>query len=745
MDVGGWLRSLGLGQYEAAFRDNDIDGEILRELTAEDLIGLGIGSIGHRRKLLAAIAALRETPERAPTAPQPERAKTAPRSELADAAVGERRQLTIMFCDVVGSTELATRLDPEDLRDVIGAYQRCAADVLGRFGGFVAKYMGDGILAYFGYPEAHEDDAERAVRAGLAIIDTLGRLDLRQPLELRLGIATGLVVVGDLIGAGAAQERGVVGETPNLAARLQSLAEPNGIVIDDGTRRQIGTLFELRPLGPQTLKGFGAATHAWQAIAESAVASRFEALRSRATPLVGREEEIELLQRRWTQAKAGDGRVVLFSAEPGLGKSRLTEALAERIAAEPQWRLRYFCSPHHQDSAFHPIIGQLEHAAGFARDDGAAEKRGKLSQLLSSAKDDLPIFAELPSLPQEKSAALQLTPQRKKELTFEALLRRLESLARDRPVLMVFEDLHWMDATSLELLDRTIARVERMPVLLIATMRPEFQPPWVGQAHVTMLSLSRLGRREGAALVERLVGNAGVLPADVIEEIIERTDGVPLFLEEVTKVVLEAGSQLRDAAAAIPGARAAVPATLQASLMARLDRLGPTPRVRLPRPAPRSAAISPTICSSRSRRAAKWRCATRSTGSSPPVSCSSGERPPRRITSSSMRSCRMRPTAPCCAALDRRCTGGSRRPSRRRCRTGSSASPSSWPTICPKLGGMSARRRSGARPERKPCGAPPTARRSSISGAHWRPSRPSRKAKRVGARRLRSCRSSRCR
>ena len=578
MDVGGWLRSLALGQYEAAFRDNDIDGEILRELTAEDLIGLGIGSIGHRRKLLAAIAALRETPERAPAAPQAERAKTAPRSELADAAVGERRQLTIMFCDVVGSTELATRLDPEDLRDVIGAYQRCAADVLGRFGGFVAKYMGDGILAYFGYPEAHEDDAERAVRAGLAIIDELGRLDLRQPLELRLGIATGLVVVGDLIGAGAAQERGVVGETPNLAARLQSLAEPNGIVIDDGTRRQIGTLFELRPLGPQTLKGFGAATQAWQAIAESAVASRFEALRSRATPLVGREEEIELLQRRWTQAKAGDGRVVLLSAEPGLGKSRLTEALAERIAAEPQWRLRYFCSPHHQDSAFHPIIGQLEHAAGFARDDGTAEKRGKLAQLLSSAKDDLPIFAELLSLPQEKSAALQLTPQRKKELTFEALLRRLESLARDRPVLMVFEDLHWMDATSLELLDRTIARVERMPVLLIATMRPEFQPPWVGQAHVTMLSLSRLGRREGAALVERLVGNAGVLPADVIEEIIERTDGVPLFLEEVTKVVLEAGSQLRDAAAAIPGARAAVPATLQASLMARLDRLGPAAR-----------------------------------------------------------------------------------------------------------------------------------------------------------------------
>jgi len=579
MDVGAWLRGLGLGQYEAAFRENDIDGEVLPDLTAEDLAGLGVASIGHRRKLLAAVAALREGPRPVQIAPAPDRAKAAPPAEGVNAASGERRQLTIMFCDVVGSTELATRLDPEDLRDVIGAYQRAAAETLGRFGGFVAKYMGDGILAYFGYPEAHEDDAERAVRAGLAIIAAVGRLGLRQRLELRLGIATGLVVVGDLIGAGAAQERGVVGETPNLAARLQSLAEPNGIVIDEGTRRQIGTLFELRPLGPQTLKGFGAATEAWQAVGESAVASRFEALRSRTTPLVGREEELELLERRWMQAKKGEGRVVLLSAEPGIGKSRLTEALAERIAAEPHYRLRYFCSPHHQDSAFHPIVGQIEHAAGFAREDDAAQKRRKLAALLGDAGEDVPVLAELLSLPAERTgAAPELTPQRKKEMTFEALLRRMETLARERPLLMVFEDLHWMDATSRELLDRTIARVERLPVLLIATLRPEFQPPWVGQPQVTMLSLSRLGRREGAALVERLAGNAGALPADVIEEIVERTDGVPLFLEEVTKVILESGSQAREAASAIPGTRTAVPATLQASLMARLDRLGPVAR-----------------------------------------------------------------------------------------------------------------------------------------------------------------------
>ncbi|MFI4987018.1 MAG: AAA family ATPase [Alphaproteobacteria bacterium] len=586
-DVTDWLRALGLEQYASAFRDNDIDGAVLPELTTDDLVALGVSSIGHRRKLLAAISTLREGPAPRDSAP---RTETAPRkavgpSEPAEAASAERRQLTIMFCDVVGSTELATRLDPEDLREIIAAYHRRVAEVLTGFGGFVAKYMGDGILAYFGYPQAHEEDAEQAVRAGLAIVEAVGRLDLPQRLEVRLGIATGLVVVGDLLGAGAAQEQSVVGETPNLAARLQSLAAPNAIIIADATRRQIGNLFEVRNLEPQALKGFAAMQQAWQVLGESDVASRFEALRSRATPLVGRDEEIELLLRRWAQAKSGEGRVVLLTAEPGIGKSRLTEAVEERIGAEPHRRLRYFCSPHHCESALYPIIGQLERAAGFARDDDAATKRGKLAELLKggSAEDDLPLLAELLSLPEgESRSSLELTPQRKKEKTFDALLRILESLARQQPVLLVFEDLHWMDPTSHELLDRTIAQVEQLPVLLIATFRPEFKPPWVGQAHVTMLALSRLGRREGAALVRQLVGNAAALPADIVEEIIERTDGVPLFLEEVTKVVLEAADG-PDAAkgrglAAIPGARPAVPATLQASLMARLDRLGPAAR-----------------------------------------------------------------------------------------------------------------------------------------------------------------------
>jgi class 3 adenylate cyclase/tetratricopeptide (TPR) repeat protein len=578
--VADWLKGLGLEQYAKAFSDNDIDRDILPELTADDLVGLGVASIGHRRKLLAAIETLNDSPAASGVAPPASAAAT---TEPAEAAGAERRLLTIMFCDLVGSTELATRLDPEDLREIIAKYHARAAEVLTRFGGFVAKYMGDGILAYFGYPHAHEEDAEQAVRAGLAIVEAVAHLDLPQRLQVRLGIATGLAVVGDLIGAGAAQEQAVVGETPNLAARLQALAAPNGIVIAEATRRHVGGLFDLRDLGPQSLKGFSGTPRAFEVLTESGVTSRFEALRSRSTPLIGRDEEIDLLLRRWEQAKTGDGRIVLISAEPGIGKSRLTEAMEERIAQQPHRRLRYFCSPHHQDSAFHPIIGHIEHAAGFARgDDGAMRLRklGEMAARSGTTDEDFSLLAELLSLP-GASAKLtpDLTPQRKKEKTFDLLIRGLESVARQQPVLMVFEDIHWIDPTSRELLDRTLSRVEHLPVLLIATFRPEFQPPWIGQPHVTMMTLPRLGRRDGAALVRLLAGNAAELPADILDEIIERTDGVPLFLEEVTKAILEtadaaAAEGARHAVAAIPGHRAAVPATLQASLMARLDRLG---------------------------------------------------------------------------------------------------------------------------------------------------------------------------
>jgi class 3 adenylate cyclase len=510
-------------------------------------------------------------------APAPENALPAPRGDAA-----ERRQLTVMFCDLVGSTELSQRLDPEDLRESIGAYHRVVADTVTRFGGFVAKYLGDGVLVYFGYPQAHEDNTERALRAGLALVDTLGAIGAAQGnLAVRIGIATGIVVVGDLLGTGAAQEQAVVGETPNLAARLQAIAGAGAIVIDPQTHRQAARLFEYENLGPIELKGFARAVPLWRVLGESDVASRFEALRSGATPLVGREEELDLLLRRWQQAKAGEGRVVLVSGEPGIGKSRLAAALHERLESEKHTRIRYFCSPHHQDSALYPVIAQLERAADFVRDDTAAAKLGKLKVLLAPAspgEEELALLAELLSLPdlETHAAATGFSPQRKREGTLEALLDQLKALARLRPVLVVFEDIHWIDPSSRELLDLLVERARDLPVLLVVTFRPEFQPAWLGRPHVTLLALNRLDQREGLALVRTIAGNAA-LPDEVVNEVFERADGVPLFVEELTKAVLEAADREDGAPAArLSTAPAlAVPATLNASLNARLDRLGP--------------------------------------------------------------------------------------------------------------------------------------------------------------------------
>jgi class 3 adenylate cyclase/predicted ATPase len=583
MDLGGWLRSLGLGQYEAAFRENEIDETVLPGLTAEDLKELGVAALGHRRKLLDAIAALRTVADSKAPSADVATASSAPSVPPEDRA--ERRQVTVMFCDLVGSTALSARMDPEDLREVISVYQKCVVETVGRFGGFVAKYMGDGVLIYFGYPQAHEDDAERAVRAGLGLVVSIGNLKTHAALQTRIGIATGLVVVGDLVGSGASQEQAIVGETPNLAARLQGIAEPNTVVIAEGTRRLLGNLFELQDLGADDLKGITGPVQAWAALRANSAKSRFEALRATGlTVLVGREEELELLLRRWSKAKTGKGQVVLLSGEAGIGKSRLVVALLERLATEPHVRLRHFCSPQHTDSAFYPIIGQMERAAGLAHDDTPQARLDKLDAVLtrtSTSKQDAALFADMLSLPNDgRYPALELTPQQRRQRTFEALSSQIETLTSSRPVLMIVGDAHWADPTSLEAFGQAVDQIASLRVLLIVTFRPEFEPPWIGPPHVTALTINRMAERDVHAMIDHVVGNK-LLPPDARQNIIERADGIPLFVEEMTKAVLEAeieGAAQRTAAV-VPSPALAVPASLHGSLMARLDRVGPAKEV----------------------------------------------------------------------------------------------------------------------------------------------------------------------
>ncbi len=570
-----WLASLGLSEYADRFAEHRIDFSTLRDLTDQDLKEeLEVVALGDRRKILRAIAELAGT-----SSELPKLMATAPTSVSREEA--ERRQVTVMFSDLVGSTGLSVRMDPEDLRQVISAYQKCVAETVHRFGGFVARYLGDGVLVYFGYPQAHEDDAERAVRAALELVAAVAGLETRPSQQIRVGIATGLVVVGHLIPSGESEERGMVGETPNIAARLQAIAEPNTVTIAESTRRLLNDLFNLEDLGTRELKGLAEPVRAWAVLRARSVASRFEALHPTALPpLVGREEEFELLRRRWFKAADGEGQVVLLSGEAGIGKSRLTIAFMGLLAGEPHIRLRYFCSPQHTNSAFYPIIGQMERAAELAPSDTLQAKLDKLDLLLkqtSTSVQDAALIAEMLSLPNDgRYPVLELTSQQRRERTLDALIRQMEALACSHPVLMVLEDLHCADPTSLEVFGRTVSEVAGHRVLLIVTFRPEFEPPWIGQPHVTALTIGRLTRRQVDAIIDQVIGSKS-LAASIRQDIIERSDGIPLFVEEITKAVLEAGSSgaVQETVAAVPSPTLAVPATLHASLMARLDRLGP--------------------------------------------------------------------------------------------------------------------------------------------------------------------------
>jgi class 3 adenylate cyclase/tetratricopeptide (TPR) repeat protein len=578
MNVSDWLHTNNFGRFADLFEENEIDGEVLLELTDADLESLGL-PLGPRKKLIKAIAALAaggvDGAEVATPVPAP--------TQEADTAEAERRQLTVMFVDLVGSTQLSGRLDPEEMREVITGYQNAVAGVVTRYEGHVAKYMGDGVLAYFGWPRAHEDDAERAVRTGLAIMQAMGEMTAPngEALAARAGIATGLVVVGDLIGQGAAQEEAVVGETPNLAARLQGVASPGQVVVSESTRRLLGDVFELTDLGAQTLKGLAEEAAAFAIAGERAVESRFEArAASRLATIVGRDHELALMLERWKQAKAGEGQLILLSGEAGIGKSRLSRAMVDAVARDSHVRVSYQCSPYHRDSAFHPAIQQLNFAAGFRPGDSNERKLDRLEAVLPGGGAKL--IAPLLGLDgAERYGPLGLSPQEQRSRTLEALAAQSIALSKEKPVLMVVEDAHWIDATTLELIDLCLDPVAAARVLILVTARPNFEHGFGGHPIVTRLTLNRLGREQIGDIITRLTGGKA-LPGELVDEIVAKTDGVPLFVEELTKTVLESGEleESEDAFTLVgPLSRLAIPATLHDSLMARLDRLQPVKEV----------------------------------------------------------------------------------------------------------------------------------------------------------------------
>jgi class 3 adenylate cyclase/tetratricopeptide (TPR) repeat protein len=574
-DIASWLRELGLAKYASAFTSNDIDLETVRDLRESDLRELGL-TLGARRKVMKAINALRDE---VGSAGERRLAREAARTETQ----AERRQLTIMFVDLAGSTQLSQQLDPEEMRDVIRSYQTAVSSAITKHRGQVAKLMGDGVLAYFGWPRAQENDAERAVRAGLEVSAAVADLvtPSAQRLSARVGIATGLVVVGDVVGEGSAQEEAVVGETPNLAARLQALANPDTVVISDTTHRLVSGLFEVEDLGPLAAKGFAKPVRAWRVSGVAALEKRFEALHRSATPLVGRAEELQVALGRWRQAKSGKGQVLLLSGEPGIGKSRLIAVLQEHIGSDPHARLAYFCSAHFASSPLYPVIEQLRRGARIVDHDNAVTKLNKLRTSVSRTGSDFdelaPFLSELLSIDTAgRYAPGKLSAPARKTRTLQVLIELLKGLAARRPVLMVVEDAHWIDPTTNEWVEMAIRSCENLPILLVISFRSEFRPPWAPCSYMTALSLDRLSDDHGVEIAEGVAGGK-VLPEEVLRQIVAKTEGIPLFVEELTRTILESGA-LSEAGdrylLSRPLTAFQIPLTLQDSLMARLDRLG---------------------------------------------------------------------------------------------------------------------------------------------------------------------------
>ena len=569
-DVGLWLEKLGLGIYREAFIANDVDWAILPDLTSEDLKDLGVDLVGHRRRLLKECAAIAQSPTQA--APDPGEQSV------------ERRQVSVLFCDMVGSTPLAAQLDPEDLREIQLRYQDAVAKAVTAQGGHIANFAGDGIVAHFGWPIATEDQAESAVRAGRAALETIAEITILGTdarLAARAAVATGTVVIGDLAGEASHQSAAVSGNAPNRASRLQDLAEAGQLLIDDRTRALLKSAFETVDLGRRQVKGIDAPVQVWRVEHEIAADSRFDAANSATgiTPMVGRLGDLELMQDRWRHVVSGEGQVILLSGEAGIGKSRMIRQLYEALEAQPKSILRYQCSHYFGNVALYPVAGAMERAARFERSDGPDVKLDKLEAILSQTArpfaETVSLLGTMLNLPVEtRYPALDMSPQRQLEETLLVLLEQVAALARAAPVLLVVEDLHWADPTTLDLIGRLVAAAQSQPVLLLLTFRPDFVSPWQSFPHLTNLSLNRLGRSESGRLIDQLTGGKP-LPASVKAQIADKADGVPLYIEELTRTVLDAEYVVETADGyQVLGDEMdlAVPATLHDTLMARLDR-----------------------------------------------------------------------------------------------------------------------------------------------------------------------------